>query len=46
MPPPEVTPVPLSETTCALSPSLTVIEYDPDATPGAVGLKVTDSVRA
>jgi hypothetical protein len=44
--PPELTPVPLSETTCAPSPSFTVIEYDPDATPGAVGLKVTDSVRA
>jgi hypothetical protein len=42
----ELTPVPLSETTCALSPSFTVIEYDPDAAPGAVGLKVTDSVRA
>jgi hypothetical protein len=42
----ELTPVPLSETTCAASPSFTVIEYDPDAAPGAVGLKVTDSVRA
>jgi hypothetical protein len=44
--PPELTPVPLSETTCALSPSFTVIEYDPDASPWTVGLKVTDSVRA